>query len=677
MSEPSHIYQLKGRPCATYIAEQKQGNESKGKKTKLCPNKVRRSYRGNPLNILEQIFRLIVNNVVLIAWDKSKKLPDHLGPPSRPFARASRPSGTSHYLVVCRATNHLRDGFIFRDFLGYCTFLKSNGVEGAFLSCFPIEQHFVYLKNQFNIDDIKSGQLGSNQNYLASYAWHQWVTRSTNFFEQVGPSVLKSDVVRWITDRTKRTTAGDVVNMIFECHSRPGAMVLGEQYLTSSELTNLVREFPPRVQVNMVSGVCSSGCFVNAIRADGQSHRYFSSATSDNRIAWSQTRSASNRIRNSRYSQAVVMSLARIAFPGVSETTPPTTLGDHENFIKETLKRNITPGSVVDPVMSHHSPPLTLETVVEEMIFRDKIDVLYNRRVTSRRKRHEWPTFDEGLLRKLARMESAEPTVTEEVAREARALINYEISKCQIDPCAPEDLGIIEQYCFGKNRRVDVALKILYRRAREQSAVWDIFETLHLRGFVSTNSLRVPMELFASTQAVGGLSWLLGCFSGRTMQRKLRVDDVLNDDLYFVPETWLATMIVRGCADIHRLLDTILATAYIGNLDEEAYAEYKDNWVGMEFTCNPLELAAESTTLPSSFGFWLPHGVKGDSVDRFIEEVREHIRHFNRIEQVYKAYFSLSDDELLLEEQQEGFYERFPEKLPVNEVWADKQSDDQ
>lgn len=37
---------------------------------------------------------------------------------------------------------------------------------------------------------------------------------------------------------------------------------------------------------------------------------------------------------------------------------------------------------------------------------------------------------------------------------------------------------------------------------------------------------------------------------------------------------------------------------------------------------------------------------------------------FNRIEEVFKGYFNLSDDEILLERDQERYYEQFPEKLP-------------
>ncbi len=37
---------------------------------------------------------------------------------------------------------------------------------------------------------------------------------------------------------------------------------------------------------------------------------------------------------------------------------------------------------------------------------------------------------------------------------------------------------------------------------------------------------------------------------------------------------------------------------------------------------------------------------------------------FNRIGEAFKYYFEFSDDEILLERDQERYYEKFPERLP-------------
>lgn len=85
----------------------------------------------------------------------------------------------SYNLVVCGATNHL-DGFIFSDFMGFCMALKEQGVGGDFISCFPLEKHFMYLKNEHRppIDTIKFGKAGLNgDRYVYSYSRHAYLNR--------------------------------------------------------------------------------------------------------------------------------------------------------------------------------------------------------------------------------------------------------------------------------------------------------------------------------------------------------------------------------------------------------------------------------------------------------------------------------------------------------------------
>lgn len=54
-----------------------------------------------------------------------------------------------YYLVVCAATDH-KDGCAFSDLVGYCMVLRERGVEGDFLSCFPLEKHFMWIQNDHN-----------------------------------------------------------------------------------------------------------------------------------------------------------------------------------------------------------------------------------------------------------------------------------------------------------------------------------------------------------------------------------------------------------------------------------------------------------------------------------------------------------------------------------------------
>lgn len=96
------------------------------------------------------------------------------------------------YLVVCADTDHT-DGRVFSDFIGYCMALREQGVEGDFVSCFPIEEHFTWFQSSHNpsIDTIRFGETGPN-----------------------------GGVVNWITRVQGQAEDGDIVNIIIEARNR-------------------------------------------------------------------------------------------------------------------------------------------------------------------------------------------------------------------------------------------------------------------------------------------------------------------------------------------------------------------------------------------------------------------------------------------------------------------------
>ena len=116
--------------------------------------------------------------------DKSKPLPN-LGPDSPQRARPPVPQGTAHYLVVCGATKH-EDGFIFSDFMGYCSILQERGINGTFLSCFPLRQHWSWLETyKPGVNDIKFGRISlRDPKGVIVYTKEQW-QNGTKWWRQV------------------------------------------------------------------------------------------------------------------------------------------------------------------------------------------------------------------------------------------------------------------------------------------------------------------------------------------------------------------------------------------------------------------------------------------------------------------------------------------------------------
>ena len=597
---------------------------------------------------------MMTPNSIFLGRDKSKPLPN-LNPDSEPRSTSPvSPSAMSYNLVVCGASNS-KDGFVFSDFMGFCMCLKDKGVHGTFLSCFHLEQHFAWLKNERGIDTIKFGKIGEGQEALISYSGHQFILREGQFFKQVGKEVLKDEVWRWINQTAAEANVGDVVNMIFECHGkRGGGLCLGSNAVYPHEFAEGLRQFKVGTQVNMISGACYSGSFVDIISAENQLHRYIAAATSATQPAKATTRSVSNRVRNSRYSQSFVQSLARIQLPKKGLVSP-ITLGDHEEFLKNLLARNIKPGHAVDPVTSFYSEPNNLDTLVEEMIFRDKIAINYQPNMAARRQRVEWPTLNETLLRQL-RSQSPPSPPSPAVKDQVLSVIDDEISKCNtMDPCKA-DMSIVDEYTFRSVGEPDMGKLIteLYWRARQQSAILDCFEVLVVRGFVDVRNIRLPMKMDEVSKPVQGVSWLLSCFEGP------------NTDLTYDPDTrplghqtgfeeglvWLATMIVRGCADVEHLMETIEICRFFGPLNEKAFAEYVKWCNEKRFSCNPSEMEDEPNK-PSIFDFWLPHGVNASTAEMALDALQTSVQRFNRIEAAYKAYFKLSDTVLACEDQEQ------------------------
>lgn len=189
-----------------------------------------------------------------------------------------------------------------------------------------------------------------------------------------------------------------------------------------------------------------------------------------------------------------------------------------------------------------------------------------------------------------------------------------------------------------------------------------------MRGFIWAKNVQLPVSMTEASVSVQGLTWLLQCFEGPSKEgwedEKDKLFSLQGEKLFKMPLQWLATMIIRGCADIDDLLETILRTKNLGDLDLEEYREWEQHCpkAFRRFECNIMEGSVEEKG-PGFFGFWLPHGIQV-SDEEFTTKIREGLKRFTRIEELYREWFAIRPERLCTEKEQQWFFAANPQKFP-------------
>lgn len=593
----------------------------------------------------------------------------------------------SYHLVVFGAINAESDGFIWADWFAVCSYLISKGVKGKFLAVENFLDRYFGVLSRSGKQEIKFGMMGKDGLPILKYTRDAFAgPEQDRWWEEISSNLLKQEVVRWIRDTAKMAKAGDSVFIAFESHGHPVEGVrLGTEYLKSLEFSKELEAFPEGTKINAVSGACYSGRFMECINANNQHERYTAAACGRDQVARGMPRSVSNRCRGSRYEQAWLQSLARLEIFGDAphDTLHPTVF-EHEKYIRDNIHRQFSQAKapIQDPEY-YVSNPITLQEAVEDMIVRDKVDVLYDRELTARRRRIEWPSESERLLNLFKKPSSNTSRPSNASKSLAISLIEQELSKCDADAGLACDVGIFDQAFSTDEDDIGRIMTALYYRARVQSAIWDVFMMLEQRGFLTLDNLRKPVSLFTTSDTCVRLNLLLSTFRG------IRAECAFENDPEAHPHSlweyqstyeavdWLATMIARGCADIGRLFQTIELSQFMGPVDEEALKGYLEQYPAKTFmACDENERVTDTAT-NGYFGFWLPHGLGEVDTFEMSYQIAAGLSRFNEIERVYKAYFNISDTEILTSEQQATFLDQFPEKCESQNLRRHLQSSQQ
>lgn len=207
---------------------------------------------------------------------------------------------------------------------------------------------------------------------------------------------------------------------------------------------------------------------------------------------------------------------------------------------------------------------------------------------------------------------------------------------------------------------------------RQQSAVLDLFLILVERRFINAAvSLKAPINFRIPHDDVERVVRILRCFQEVDIiyGRRAEIGCSNFSDYFEAPVRWLAIMIVRGCDDAPKLLETIAFSKILGPLMD---AELDTLRKGGKIRFNRDPDACVGTS-PAYFGFWLPSGVGNDEAS-IPDVIYEQLQKFNEVEALCKEYFGLNDDELLLEEQQDKYFRQRPmlePRVQYSGLWED------
>ncbi|KAL8671014.1 MAG: hypothetical protein Q9168_004466 [Polycauliona sp. 1 TL-2023] len=223
----------------------------------------------------------------------------------------------------------------------------------------------------------------------------------------------------------------------------------------------------------------------------------------------------------------------------------------------------------------------------------------------------------------------------------------------------------------------------LYWRTRKQMAIFYVFCQLYDMDKVSAMALSTPVRYSRSSDMIRTVSKILACFSQITdlQDPPLRIHATFDIEDFEPAIHWFAAMICRSCDNIDELndvVDLIEISGQLGRLDKvalqkiieehneaarkkiasrtedqskgQAKGKGKDMEIVPLFVGDKMENAAEKT-VRQVFGLILPDGT-GSNIHQLFDDANTK---FVGIENVFKAFFDMTDKELAMMDEDEAF----------------------
>lgn len=608
--------------------------------------------------------------------DKRKSYPP-LGPSSATPSASPRASPgaemKAHYLVVCGATGPIpnywiaNDSWIFSDFMAISSYLDMSKVSGTYMSCFPIEEFWAACEKEKKPPVVKFGTSGLQSKSYISYSKFQWANRE-KFFEQVNVSDLKTRVLDWFRETARVCRSGDCVNVFFLSHgTKAGALHIGDKTIDKAEMRDLTRQFLNEVQVNVMISACYSGHFRDVIRSDNQYYRYVQTAATSSEPSWSKIRSASGRIRNGVFTQAVCESMFGAIRRSASQISRQT-LGTHETYLKQESSKGHKPATP----QFYQGDPVRLGSLVRDLMFRNNTDVTYDQQTGSRRSRIEWPTADQPL--KAAIASNTAPRFQFSGANRASAedFISSSVQFLQPFATAAEaacDQSVVGIMLGGIDHFSDpeIALMICsyYWRARMQSAIFNTLEMLLERGILGREVLATHVDAEYMDENCGPLNQVLSRFQYCRQAGDFENNTVIgrcNRHFTHFAIQWLAIAIVRGWrGEITQLMEHIEFSGHLGTFVHDdcpgVTIVRRDPTCGI--TNQPRPTRIWGWILPSGLNYVatppsIPPTSPAGRQSQWLAKYQQFLANFCNAEKLYKNLCNVPDSAVMLDPNEEA-----------------------
>jgi hypothetical protein len=543
------------------------------------------------------------------------------------------PQPKAYYLVVCGAKNHEADSWFFGDFLGFCRVLKSHGIGGDFLNCFPIEEFF----NQSGYKEVKFGRKGgpltkSSWNPVEIYTEWEFEHRA-RFWAQVPQNLLRTQVLEWMEKKAKNLKPRDSATIVLVAHGNTQGICLGADMLGWEQLANACSHFMPHVQVNIVIKSCHSGAFADKLSMEGQLHRYVHTSAAVDQLSWADRRSPSGRFRNSAFGAAIVKTFSFMKEPPKKMKVEQWSIENQKEFVeKEIGPKNVYQNRPGNPQLY---TDLDLQTTMADIIFHDYVDISLN-------------TAQRGPSRVLTPMNPAatiaipsnlpEPPSTE-YCFAAASTISKEMDMIDNEQPYPSDIGLVQAAFGTRPRKKGVEqINILAReigglawRIRMQENFFFAMEALANKDLIRLDSLSFPIDFSVTSASQDAVIQILSCFEHVKILNE--PNNIYLGGGFNFPAHWLATLIIRSSANPSDAFSFLETSRLLGALDYEKF----DDILSKKVWANPTEGYDNSKGWEQGYyGAWLPHGL-GD------QNARQHFKglwtRYLGIKEAYEGFF--------------------------------------
>ncbi|KAL8899341.1 MAG: hypothetical protein Q9207_006253 [Kuettlingeria erythrocarpa] len=510
------------------------------------------------------------------------------------------PADTTHLLIV-NGGGH--DAFM-GDFLGLVRFFEKRA-RPDFLGEFWTAAHpDAVLGDRTEIKFGGDGSVMANPEvvYTKGATAQNWV--------YVPPADIVRQVNGWMLPNAAK--AGDSIVMIFIAHGAARtvngklvghSMMLGDDLMSADDLVGRLRNFPPNIQVNVISTACYSGIFAEKIQIDGRERDGFKRLPTNTRE------------------------------PGLASC----------RSIKQDLER----ATQSHPDPAKKSTPAAYHDALESQA----VESLLLRRFA------DFPVLEPNIAarRRVERTQQYLEAFSTPDPNSESVHIALQVIRGEADAFLRQSAGAYSDgYFASTGLRPDKAIPDMLRglmwRGRHQSNVFQCFMQLCLQGVCHLSALSKPVNYSLSTPTVSDwIKWALSCWPlfdelEKTGREVGAIQNRYVDwQTFRAPFVWLGVMIARSAANLSDTFDIIVASNFFGTLDLDRMAELGDYPKAWE--PDPNDSVAEGQIVAPYFGLMLPDSVDMDDPENSFKGIqRQFYERFSRVEHAYEIYFNIPEN---------------------------------